>query len=89
MVATTPRPTRQKPRALAQSPGWAGPPRQALLLLRVVFTVAPSVFGLDKRDFRLLVAALALSRLASEPAGPAPFATTTDNSRSGTRAGRG
>ena len=56
-----------------------GPSRQAFVLLRTVFTVAPVLFGLDKftnlliigdyydialRDFGLLVGALALARLA-------------------------
>jgi uncharacterized membrane protein len=42
-VATNPRPGPVVSRALA-----ADPSRQAFLLLRTVFTVAPIVFGLDK-----------------------------------------
>jgi uncharacterized membrane protein YphA (DoxX/SURF4 family) len=48
LVATTPRSIRHKPRVPASARDWADPSRPALLLLRVVFTVAPIAFGLDK-----------------------------------------
>ena len=52
------------PASLAADPG-----RQAFLMLRTAFTVAPVAFGLDfydvaLRDLGLLVAAVALARLA-------------------------
>ena len=77
------------------------PAYQAFLALRTVFTVAPIVFGLDKfanlltlsgfydvalRDFGLLVAAVALARLATRYA-PARHgsSSTTSSGTSSTR----